>query len=238
MRRRAACSRVDSMRRFAVLFDMDGLMLDTERMARVAWKRALLERGFQLDDVSYLRLVGRTVYDAQAILGEIFGPELPFQEIFDQRQAYYDLDIEQNGIPIKPGLFELLDFLEANLIPKAVASSTPCWFARHKLARVGVEGRFLAVVCGDMVSRGKPFPDLFLEAARQIDVAPQDCVVLEDSEAGVEAAYRAGMVPLMIPDLKQPVPEVREMAYRILPSLTEALPLMEAFLRDGLPGRG
>ena len=223
------------MNKIAVLFDMDGLMLDTERMARVAWKRALLERGFPIDDATYLRLVGRTVHDAQVILSEIFGPELPFQEIFDLRQSYYDLDIEQNGIPVKPGLFELLDYLETNLIPKAVASSTPTWFAHHKLARAGIDSRFLAIVCGDMVSRGKPFPDLFLEAARQIDAAPQDCVVFEDSEAGVLAAHRAGMLPVMVPDLKQPVPEIREMAYRVLSSLNDGLPLMAEFLRAGLP---
>lgn len=233
----AVCLWVDEMKKIAVLFDMDGLMLDTERMARVAWKRALLERGFQIDDQDYLRLIGRTVPDAQMILQEVFGSELPFQEIFDQRQSYYDLDIEQNGIPVKTGLFELLDFLETHLVSKAVASSTPAWFARYKLARVGIEQRFQAIVCGDMVERGKPFPDLFLEAARQLDVAPQDCVVLEDSEAGVLAAHRAGMVPLMVPDLKQPAPEVREMAYRVLPSLVEVLPLMEVFLRDGLPDR-
>jgi beta-phosphoglucomutase-like phosphatase (HAD superfamily) len=75
----AACLQVNTMKKIAVLFDMDGLMLDTERMARVAWKRALLERGFQIDDEDYLRLIGRTVPDAQMILQEVFGPELPFQ---------------------------------------------------------------------------------------------------------------------------------------------------------------
>ena len=225
------------MEKFAVLFDMDGLMLDTERMARVAWKRALLERGFPLEDTSYLRLVGRTVQDAQMILTEIFGPELPFQEIFDLRQSYYEQDIEQNGIPVKDGLTDLLDFLEANQVPKAVASSTPCWFARKKLDHTGFESRFMAIVCGDMVTRGKPFPDLFLEAARQINVLPQQCVVMEDSEAGIIAAHRAGMVPLMVPDLKQPAPEVKDLAHRVLFSLTEAIPLFDEFLRCGLPVR-
>lgn len=225
------------MEKLAVLFDMDGLMLDTERMARVAWKRALLERGYPLEDSDYLRLVGRTVQDAQMVLGELFGPELPFQEIFDTRQTYYEQDIEQNGIPIKPGLLDLLGFLEENNIPKAVASSTPSWFARIKLDHTGISSRFLSIVCGDMVSRGKPFPDLFLEAASQINVEPQHCVVLEDSEAGITAAYHAGMTPLMVPDLKQPGPEIREMAYQILPSLAEVIPLMDNFIRSGLPVR-
>ncbi len=220
---------------FAVLFDMDGLMLDTERMARVAWTRALAEQGYQLDDKNYLRMVGRTVQDARQILGDLFGEDLPFQTVFDRRQAYYDADIEENGIPIKPGLLELLEFLEARQIAKAVASSTPCWFARHKLARAGIDHRFQAIVCGDMVARGKPAPDLFLEAARQIAAPPERCVVMEDSEAGIIAAHAAGMAPVMVPDLKQPTPEILSLAYRVLPSLSDAIPLMEEFIKDGLP---
>ncbi|RPJ42856.1 MAG: HAD family phosphatase, partial [Chloroflexi bacterium] len=125
--------------------------------------------------------------------------------------------------------------LEDNHIPKAVASSTPCWFALRKLTRAGIERRFLTTVCGDMVARGKPAPDLFLEAARRMDLLPGQCVVLEDSEAGIVAAHAAGMIPLMIPDLKQPTPEIRALAYRVLPSLYEVIPLMEVFLLNGLP---
>ena len=223
------------MEKFGVLFDMDGLMLDTERMARVAWIRALDEQGYRLEDSVYLRMVGRTVQDARLILGEIFGSDLPFQQVFDMRQAYYDADIEENGIPLKPGLLQLLAFLEANHITKAVASSTPCWFAGRKLARAGIETRFQTMVCGDMVAAGKPAPDLFLEAARRIAIPPERCVVLEDSEAGIIAADAAGMVALMVPDLKEPAPEIHALAYRVLPSLQEAIPLFEGFLRDGLP---
>jgi HAD superfamily hydrolase (TIGR01509 family) len=220
---------------FAVLFDLDGLMLDTERMARQAWTRALNETGFLLDEVSYLRLLGRTVQDARGILNDIFGAELPFDLIFSRRQAYYELDIHENGIPIKPGLHELLAFLEQHGIPKAVASSTPCWFARQKLEHSGLLDRFSAVVCGDDVPRGKPAPDLFLEAARRLDVSPHLCLVLEDSEAGIHAAYSAGMLPVMVPDLKQPSPDVRDLAYRILPDLHSVIPLVESFLREGIP---
>ncbi len=220
---------------FAVIFDMDGLMLDSERMARRAWTRALAEQGFQLDEISYLRLVGRTVQDAQRILGELFGPTLPYAQVFEQRQAYYDADIAENGIPVKPGLLALLDFLEEKKLPKVVASSTPCWFATRKLARVGIEQRFCSITCGDMVENGKPAPDLFLEAARKMDYAPQRCVVLEDSEAGILAAHRAGMLPVMVPDLKPPTDEIRKIAYRIFPTLADVIPLIESFLQNGLP---
>lgn len=221
------------MQPIAVIFDMDGLMLDTERMARKAWAKALADHGYPIKDVEYLRLVGRTVQDAEVILKDLYGPALPFQQVFERRQAYYDQDIEQNGIPLKPGLLELLAYLDEKNIVKAVASSTPCWFAVRKLAHVGIEKRFSAVVCGDMVERGKPAPDLFLEAARRINMRPEQCVVLEDSEAGIAAAHAAGMVPVMIPDLKPPTEDTTAMAYRILPTLLEVMPLIGEMLRGG-----
>jgi HAD superfamily hydrolase (TIGR01509 family) len=215
------------MNSLAVIFDMDGLMLDTERMARKAWTRALSEHGMQLDEPSYLRMVGRTVQDAELILEEIFGSALPFISVFNQRQLYYEQDIAENGIPMKPGLLELLSFLEEKQIVKAVGTSTPCWFATVKLEHAQLSQRFSTVVCGDDVARGKPAPDLFLEAARRIGFAPEQCIVLEDSEAGILAAASAGMLPIMIPDIKQPTAEIQEIAYRILPSLCEVIPLID-----------
>jgi beta-phosphoglucomutase-like phosphatase (HAD superfamily) len=205
-------------------------------MARKAWLRSLKEHGYPMEEAAYLRFIGRTVQAAQEILVDIFGPSLPFEQVFNRRQAYYDEDIDLNGIPVKAGLLELLRFLEEKSIPMAVGSSTPCWFAARKLDHVGLTSHFEAVVCGDMVERGKPEPDLFLEAARRLGIDPERCIVLEDSEAGIVAAYRAGMLPLMIPDLKPPSAEMEALAYRILPSLHEALPLFETFLCDGIPG--
>lgn len=221
------------MPQVAAIFDMDGLMLDTERMARVAWRRALAELGYPISEEQYLNMVGRTVRDAETYLHGVFGPDLPFDEVFRLRQAYYDQDIEQNGIPVKPGITALLEYLEEKNITRAVASSTPCWFAGIKLAKVGLSQRFEVIVCGDMVERGKPAPDLFLEAARRIDYAPEHCIVFEDSEAGIRAAHAAGMIPVMVPDLKQPAPEVRSLAYRVLPSLCDAIPVVERILADG-----
>ncbi len=222
---------------FAVLFDMDGLMIDLERMAIGAWRQALAERGYILDDGTSHRLLGLTAQDTAKILEGIFGLGWPYQDVFTRRQAIYKADMETNGIPLKPGLMELFDFLEAYHIPKAVASSTPCAFATYKLARAGIDTRFEVVVCGDMVALGKPAPDLFLEAARRIGIPPEHCVVLEDAEVGIIAAHAAGMVPLMIPDLKQPAPEVRALAYRVLPGLDDVIPLLDSFLKDGLPVR-
>lgn len=225
------------MNSFAVLFDMDGLMLDTERMARAAWTQALAEHGYLLDEVNYLRMVGRNLSDAEMILRELFGMDLPFASVYKARQAHYDEDILNNGIPVKPGLFDLINFLEENNIPKAVASSTPGWFVDVKLARAGLESRFAVKVSGDQVAHGKPAPDIFLEAARRLEVPPHNCVVMEDSEAGILGASSAGMLPLMVPDLKLPAPEISALVYRVLPTLSDAIPLLKEFLQKGLPDR-
>ncbi len=219
----------------AVIFDMDGLMLDTERLARAAWRRAMQDKGFEIEDAIYLLIVGRTIKDAQKILAEAYGPDFPFQEVYDLRQTYYDDDLTINGVPVKQGLLELLDFLDAHHIPKAVASSTHRKFAGVKLTGAGIAARFDAAIFGDEVINGKPAPDLFLEAARLLRVSPRECVVLEDFEAGVRAAYAAGMLPVMIPDLKQPSPDVSVLTYRIVPSLEEVVPILEKLLEKGSP---
>jgi HAD superfamily hydrolase (TIGR01509 family) len=219
----------------AVIFDMDGLMLDTERMAQRAWILALADCGFHLDNGTFLRTVGCSVEDTGQILAETFGPRFDFPMAYERRQIYYDQDIAENGILYKPGLLELLAFLEERKVPKAVASSAPCWFASIKLNSAQINHYFPVVVCRDHVQRAKPAPDLFLEAARQIDFQPAQCIVLEDSTAGIQAAHAAGMLPVMIPDLISPAEEIRELAYRVLPSLHEVIPLLETVLSSGMP---
>jgi HAD superfamily hydrolase (TIGR01509 family) len=223
------------MANIAVIFDMDGLMLDTERMAQRAWIRALTDCGFQLDHGSFLRTVGCSVEDTGRILTELFGPQFDFSLAYKRRQVYYDQDIADNGIHLKPGLLELLAFLEERKVPKAVASSAPCWFASIKLDSAKINHHFPVVVCSDHVQRAKPAPDLFIEAARQIDFQPAQCIVLEDSTAGIRAAHAAGMLPVMIPDLISPSAEIQQIAYRVLPSLNEVIPLLDKVLLSGMP---
>ncbi len=171
----------------------------------------------------------------RAGLKEAFGQGFPFQEIYALRQSYYDESLKNNGVPVKAGLYEVLEFLAQHGIPRAVASSTHRQFALVKLEGAGITGQFQAVVGGDEVQNGKPAPDLFLEAARRFNVPPEECVVLEDLEAGIRAAFAAGMLPIMIPDLKQPSPDVAILSYRILPSLIDVIPLFQEWKLNGLP---
>ena len=156
----------------AVIFDMDGLMLDSQRLARRAWRRACADWGYDLTDGVYLQVVGRTVRDAEAVYRTAFGASFDFPAVYQRRLVYLDEIIHTEGVPIKPGLLEFLDAVERLTLPKAVATSTVRSLAVERLAIAGVLDRFDAVVCGDEVPAGKPAPDIFLAAADRLGVAP------------------------------------------------------------------
>jgi len=204
----------------AVIFDMDGLMFDTERPARQAWFRAMSERGYVLDDGVYLRVIGRTSQATRAIFIEAFGPDLPIDAIESSASSYLR-DLIEPTPPIKPGLLELLDHIDELGMMMAVASSTARAEVARRLSTCGLERRFSAVVGGDDVSIGKPAPDLFLRASELLRLPPADCVVLEDSRAGIQAAAAAGMTPVMVPDMVEPSALCLELAVHVVSSLSD-----------------
>ena len=204
----------------AVIFDMDGLMFDTERPARGAWFRAMLERGYALDDGVYLKVIGRTSLATRAIFIEAFGPDLPIDAI-ESSATRHLRDLIEPTPPIKPGLLELLDFIDELGLIMAVASSTARAEVTRRLNACRLERRFSAVVAGDDVSAGKPAPDLFFRASELLRVPPAECVVLEDSHVGIEAAAAAGMTPMMIPDMVEPSARCRGLAACVVSSLSD-----------------
>ena len=157
----------------AVIFDMDGLMLDSQSIATLAWKAAVHEQGFVLTDDVNLSLVGRAGPDADAILTRTFGSEFCVRDCRVRALDLYVQSIEKNGLPLKPGLIELLDWLETVGVPKAVATSTPSVLAHHKLAITGIEHYFDAILTSDDVEHGKPEPDIFVAAAEALAAIPQ-----------------------------------------------------------------
>ncbi len=195
-------------------------MIDSEPISREAWRRAGAEFGFTISDGLYQSMVGRAITEDRRLLLESFGPDFPFETINARRVEHY-LALLEKGLPLKPGLNGLLDWVDARGLPKAVGSSTRRELVLHKLELAGLRGRFEIVVCSDDVGRGKPDPDIFLEAARQLRVVPQGCLVLEDSEAGVQAAAAAGMRVVVVPDMAQPTAETRARALAVLPSLAD-----------------
>jgi HAD superfamily hydrolase (TIGR01509 family) len=209
----------------AVIFDMDGLLLDSEPLYRVTWQTAAADLGFPIDDVLYERFVGRGNAEAEQILREHFGDVFPRDE-FHSRWSR-DFDERLVSIARKPGAIELLDALEQRGIAKALATSSPRVLALGCLGDLA--SRFAALAFGDEVSHSKPAPDLFLLAANRLGIKPEDCLVLEDSEAGVRAARAAGMDVIMVPDLVPPSDEIASMATRVCETLHEVAVVLSAY---------
>jgi HAD superfamily hydrolase (TIGR01509 family) len=184
----------------AVIFDLDGTLLDSEPVYRAAFAAALAAFGRGLDARLYARLIGVATPDRIPLLAAAFGSAFPMAAFLSE---YYRQKTRrvQHGIPLKPGAVVLLEWLRHRGVPVAIATSSTSATARSNLARAGLHDRFAAVLTRDQVGRQKPFPDLFVEAAAALDVPPDACLALEDSGHGALAAHRAGMISVLVPDL-------------------------------------
>jgi beta-phosphoglucomutase len=205
----------------AVILDMDGLMVDTEPLYQVAWQQAASELGYHLDDALYARFVGRPTEDCERILLEEYGSSFPLAVFQGRWPGLWREQVEHCGVQTKPGLLELLTFIEEQCLPAAVATSSAAAYADFTLRQAGLADRFAVVVSGDQVVRGKPAPDIYLEAARRLRVSAADCVALEDSEAGIRAVARAGMIGVLVPHWPAS-PEAVHAASQVVETLHEA----------------
>lgn len=213
-----------------IIFDMDGLMIDTEPIAERAWKKTFKDLGYTLSDELNRSMIGRNVPDSNRIVQDAMGADFPIALCRERANAAYTKLLDTEGIPLKNGLIELLEFLQKRSCAMAVATSTPRNLALHKLALTNLTSNFKAIVAGDDVLKGKPAPDLFLAAARLAGATPGRCVVLEDSPAGIRAGHAAGMVPIMIPDLIEPDEEITKLAFAVVPTLHEAQAVIEELM--------
>ncbi len=205
----------------AVIFDMDGLLLDSERIALFIINEVALELGLPWRAEVGLAMVGLNSRDSDAIVRQHLGQDYPLDTLRDAFGLRYEQAIDEGRIPAKAGAAELLDLLDHLNLPRMVATSTRRSRAEPKLAAVGLLSRFHGMVCGDEVSRGKPDPEIFLTAAKRLGVAPQNCLVLEDSNAGIRGALAAGMCAVMVPDLLQPAADVLAARVRLAASLLD-----------------
>ena len=212
------------------IFDMDGTMLDTEPLSMEGWHAATKEMGINLTPAEFQlifnKIIGTNTENCKAVLRQHLGETFETERAFAIHLAYMDSYFEKYGVPIKPGLIELLDKLEQLNIKKCVATSTQRERAAQKLT--GIAHRFEVIVGGDDVTRSKPNPDIFLKAAKLCGIPPADCLVLEDSEAGTEGGYRAGMRVINIPDLVPPSDKVREMSVVVCKDLFEVVGMLES----------
>lgn len=204
-----------------VIFDMDGLMTDTEKLFLDLWCEIMRERGEPEYREILTHCIGLDHGSTRRYIDTMLGPEFPYMEILGEVGVRSRRYCQENGVPVKPGLYELIDFLDLHGIPYGVATSTKGDRAKWRLDNIGVLNRLSALVTGDVVQKGKPEPDIFLKAAELLGVPGEECLVLEDSPHGILAAHRAGCMPLMIPDLKQPDEETKKLLWGQLSSLLE-----------------
>jgi HAD superfamily hydrolase (TIGR01509 family) len=201
-----------------VILDMDGTLHDTEWVYHLALKRAVTAVGFSVSDSFCHSLIGIPGRECDQMLREHLGPDFPFNEC-DRLYAEHREDLLAEGIALKSGALELLDFLALRGLPAAVATSATRHAAELQLGRSGLRARLPVVVTRDDVALGKPHPDLFLKAAGAIGVAPERCLAVEDSFNGLRAAHAAGMMAVMVPDLLTPTPDIRALCVEIVSDL-------------------
>ncbi len=210
----------------AVIFDMDGLMIDSERVWQAQWPDVLAKFGLVYKE----GLKEACTASSGAVFEGIvrgFYPDADVAGIREELWACAGRALAQ-GVDAKPGLHELMDWLDENHVPRAIASASDVPLIRRNMHNIGLDGRFDVIVSGDMVSRGKPFPDIFLLAAGRLGVDPARTLVLEDSNPGIRAASAGGFIPVMVPDLRQPEDDVRGLYAACCGSLLEVRDLLAA----------
>lgn len=210
----------------AVLFDMDGLVLDTEKLYTRFWQEAACACGYPMTKEQALGMRSLNRGAGLAKMQSYFGPEVDYDFIRQKRIELMDAFVEKEGVTLKPGIRELLAFLKERGIKTAIATSSPMERTVLYLTSVGLQNSFDELVSGYMVEKGKPEPDIYLYAAKKLGAEPCNCMVLEDSPAGILAAHRAGCVPVMIPDQDEPDEETRKLLYAKAESLAAVISLL------------
>ena len=217
----------------AVVFDMDGLLVDTEVLIRDLMMKLAPQFGAELPDHVFQQMVGLPSAASDAIQRAHFGPDFPYEALEAEMTVQVRAAMEI-GVALKAGVVELLDHLDAAKIPRAVCTSSSHGAVRRTLGPSGIIPRFDAIIAAGDYARGKPNPDPFLTAAARLGVAPEDCLALEDSHNGVRAAHAAGMMTVMVPDLLAPTDEMREKCHAIVVSLHHVRDMIEQGATAGL----
>ncbi len=211
----------------AVIFDMDGVIFDTERIWIECWAPVGQKHGIRdIEKILREECVGITSSAMKAALLAAYGEDFPYDRYVKEASAIFH-ERYDHSLPMKRGVRELLGFLRESGAPVALASSTSTRLIREELSDAALLDYFDVITGGEETPRSKPAPDIFLLTARKLDIEPAACFVIEDSYNGIRAAHEAGMRPVMVPDLLRPDAEMETLAEAILPSLDAVIPWLQ-----------
>lgn len=210
-----------------VLFDMDGLMVDTESLLCRFWCEAAQSFGFPMTSEHVLGIRSLSHKFAEPHLKGIFGEDFNYKAVRQKRISLMNDYIAKHGVAKKKGLDELLEFIKSRQLLCAVCTATDFERTERYLMSVGVFEYFDCFVCGDMITTGKPAPDTYLIGAEKLGLQPSECLALEDSPNGITSAFTAGCIPVMVPDLSQPDEETKKKLFAVCDDLSQVIDVIK-----------
>jgi HAD superfamily hydrolase (TIGR01509 family) len=213
-----------------VIFDMDGVLFDSERLSKKLYDIAFMKFGYKMNDRIFNDTIGLNIRKTNKIYKDFYGEGFPFAEIRNEKVKLERNYILLKGVLLKEGLHELLEYLKKIKLKMALATSASRARTELLLDSSGIKKYFGAITCGDEIENGKPEPDIFLETSKKMNCEPENCMVIEDSVSGITAAYRAGMLPVMVPDIVEPDGKINKMLFKKFNNLRE----IKNYLESGL----
>lgn len=213
-----------------IVFDVDGVLFDTERLTHQTWKAVSRAMGWPQVGEAYLEFVGQNRTDIFRKMVELFGEEFPKETFMKVCSAYSQARMEREGVPMKPGVREILAFLKERGIPTALATSTGRPRTERRMEMTGLGPYFSAIITGDQVEHSKPDPEIYLLACQALGTDPEHTIAVEDSRNGILSASRAGMQVIMVPDMIPPTPELESLLFRRCGDLLEVRELLSQIL--------
>lgn len=209
-----------------IIFDMDGVILDTEKLYVRFWCQAANFYGYPMEKHHALSIRSMARPFAIEKLKGYFGEDFDYYSVHSKRIELMGRFIEEYGIETKPYAEEILTFLKENGYKTAIATATALDRTEKYLKQVGMYGYFDKIICAAMVKQGKPKPDIYLRAAEELDLKPGECIAVEDSPNGIRSASSAGCKAVMIPDLDTPDCETKKLTYAVLDNLNDIKSLL------------
>ncbi len=208
------------------IFDMDGLMIDSEKVVYENWQKIMDDNSYEFDIEVFKQTVGKRKVEVEQFYYQKYGNDFPYKSLSEQCHDKYIMRLQNEGIPLKKGLIEILERFRSNGTKIAVATSTSRKTTVLNLEKTGIAKYFDTLVCGEDVTNGKPDPEVYLTASQRLGVSPTECVAFEDSFNGIKSAFGAKMTTVMVPDMVEPTDEILPMVSYLCKDLLQAIDIL------------